>query len=114
VMDPARGDLAVAVVAARKTGSDVLRRRRSDQHRYPGHGDNLPTSERCDQMIAQHPTACLRYGGALSGDDPQPLRHQVVEIPPLAPVVIEHQLNRLDCPGCATSTAAVMPMGRAY
>ena len=94
-----------------KARGDGLRRRRGGQYGHPGHGRNLLPSERCDQVIAHHPTACRRCGTALSGNDPQPLRHQVVEIPPLAPVVIEHQLNRLVCPCCATSTAAVLPVG---
>ena len=34
----------------------------------------------------------------LTGDDTQPQRHQVVEIPPLRPVVTEYQLHQLVCP----------------
>jgi hypothetical protein len=29
----------------------------------------------------------------LQGEDPAPLRHQVIEIPPITPVVIEHRLT---------------------
>jgi hypothetical protein len=88
-----------------------LRRHRGGQQGHPGHGRNLLPSERCDQVIAHHPTACRRCGTALGGVDPQPLRHQVVEIPPLVPVVVEHQLHRLVCSCCQTSTAAVLPEG---
>ena len=35
----------------------------------------------------------LRY--ALVGDDPQPLRHQVWELPQIEPIVIEYQRHRL-------------------
>jgi hypothetical protein len=31
----------------------------------------------------------------LQGEDPAPLRHQVIEIPPITPVVIEHRLRHL-------------------
>jgi hypothetical protein len=45
----------------------------------------------------------------LQGEDPAPLRHQVIEIPPITPVVIEHRLHRLVCPCCSTSTCATLP-----
>lgn len=62
-------------------------------------------------MLPHHPTLCRGCGAALSGDDPEPLRHQVVEIPAIVPFVIEHQLHRLSCPCCRTVTAAVLPVG---
>jgi hypothetical protein len=38
-----------------------------------------------------------------------PLRHQVIETPPITPLVIEHRLHRLVCPYCSTSTCAPLP-----
>jgi hypothetical protein len=38
------------------------------------------------------------------------LRHQVIEIPPITPLVIEHRLHRLVCPCCSTSTCATLPV----
>ena len=38
-----------------------------------------------------------------------PYRHQVLEIPPITPLVIEHRLHRLVCPCCSTSTCAELP-----
>ncbi|QPN69514.1 IS66 family transposase [Synechococcus sp. CBW1108] len=43
------------------------------------------------------------------GEDLDPLRHQVIEIPPITPLVIEHRLHRLVCPCCSTSTCATLP-----
>jgi hypothetical protein len=37
-----------------------------------------------------------------------PLRDRVIEIPPITPVMIEHRLHRLVCPGCSTSTCATL------
>jgi hypothetical protein len=31
----------------------------------------------------------------LYGKDPDPLRHQLIEIPPITPLVIEHRLHHL-------------------
>ena len=60
-------------------------------------------------MVEHHPDACRRCCTLLLGDDPEPLRHRVIEIPPITPVVIEHRLHRLVCPCCSTSTCASLP-----
>jgi hypothetical protein len=56
-----------------------------------------------------HTQQCRRCGTHLQVDDPEPLRHQVIEIPPITPLVIEHHLHRLICPCCGTSTCAELP-----
>ena len=48
-------------------------------------------------------------GAALTGVDTNPYRHQIVEIPPINPIVIEHRLHQLTCNGCGTKTRAVLP-----
>jgi transposase len=60
-------------------------------------------------VVDHHPQACRRCGTLLHGDDPEPLRHQVIEIPPITPVVTCHRLHRLICPCCGTSTCAELP-----
>jgi transposase len=37
-------------------------------------------------------------------EDLEPLRHQLIEIPSIIPMVIEQRLHRLICPCCGTST----------
>src|SRR5262245_5638204 len=64
-----------------------------------------------DHTYPLKPDACRRCGHALHGDDPQPLRHQVLDLPPVRPVVTEYQLHRLGCPACGTSTCATLPAG---
>lgn len=56
-----------------------------------------------------HPTQCRRCGQALRGDDPAPLVHQVLELPPVKPVVTEYRRHRLGCPHCGTTTCAPLP-----
>jgi transposase len=84
-------------------------RKRGAQPGHPGSGPELLPIERVDEVVEQHPDACRRCGQLLRGDDPEPLRHQVIEIPPITPVVIEHRLQRLVCPCCSTSTCAERP-----
>jgi transposase len=62
-----------------------------------------------DEVVEHHPDACRRCGMLLEGEDPAPLRHQTIEIPPITPLVIEHRQHRLMCPCCSTSTCAPLP-----
>jgi transposase len=84
-------------------------RKRGGQPGHPGSGPELLPIERVDEVVEHHPEACRRCGTLLQGEDPAPLRHQVIEIPPITPVVIEHRLHRLVCPCCSTSTCATLP-----
>jgi transposase len=64
-----------------------------------------------DHTEVLKPTQCRRCGHALQGDDPQPLRHQVLELPQIRPEVTEYQLHRLRCPDCGLTTCAALPAG---
>ena len=64
-----------------------------------------------DHTHVLKPTRCRKCGHTLRGEDPQPLRHQVLELPPIRPEVTEYQLHRLQCPGCGLSTCAALPDG---
>lgn len=43
-----------------------------------------------NRVAEHHPELCRNYGTLLRGDDPDPLRHQVLEIPPITLTVFEH------------------------
>ena len=84
-------------------------RKRGGQPGHPGSGPEPLPIERVDAVVEHHPDACRRCGTLLRGEDRAPLRHQVIEIPPITPLVIEHRLHRLVCPCCSTSTCATLP-----
>ena len=86
-------------------------RKRGGQDGHPGASRTLLPTEQCADVIPHFPTTCRGCGEALSGEDPEPHRHQVVDIPRIEPFVIEHQLHRLICPHCHTTTCAALPMG---
>jgi transposase len=78
----------------------------------PGH----PKHERALVASPSHthdckPPACRRCHGPLAGDDPEPLRHQVTEVPPVTPVVAEYRLHRLRCRCCGITTCGELPAG---
>jgi len=52
----------------------------------------------------------------LLGDDPEPERHQVTDLPRIIPIVTEYRRHRLACVACGATTQAAwpatMPAGR--
>ena len=68
----------------------------------------VPPEQLLDTITCK-PAACSGCGQALDGSDPTPHRHQVAEIPPVQPVVIEYRVHRLSCPGCGVVTTGVLP-----
>ena len=48
-------------------------------------------------------------GEKLTGFDPNPYRHQVVEIPPIQLHIEEHRLHQLSCHHCGQKTRATLP-----
>lgn len=78
----------------------------------PGHAKlerTLVAPEQVTNLDVFKPKQCERCGKALVGDDPQPLRHQVVDLPPIEPIVNEWQLHKLECPHCGHKTRACLP-----
>jgi transposase len=80
----------------------------------PGHRKvrrRLVPPEKVRETIDCKPEACRRCGQELSGNDPEPLIHQVAELPKIEPIVDEYRLHRLTCPACRAQTCGVLPTG---
>jgi transposase len=67
--------------------------------------------ERVASVTERKPMECRRCGHALQGEDAEPRRHQVAELPPIEPEVHEYRLHRLCCPRCQALTSGVLPDG---
>jgi transposase len=67
--------------------------------------------ERLRQVVECRPQACRWCGHGPHGDDPQPLGHQVAEVPPIQPAVDGYRRHRLRCPRCRTVTCGTLPPG---
>jgi transposase len=94
----------------------VPRRRQSKKRRggQPGHAKHerpLVPTDQCDEVQELKPSECRRCGQKLRGSDPDPLRHQVWEVPEIKPHVTEYQRHRLRCPCCGETTCAALPRG---
>src|SRR5262245_30950087 len=78
----------------------------------PGHArQQRPLLEPTRPPITLTPAACRQCGRALTGTDPQPLRHQVIELPAVHPDVTEYHRHRLRCAACGRTTCAALPAG---
>ena len=80
----------------------------------PGHRRQarpLVPPEQLRHVIDCKPPECRSCHQPLQGDDPEPIRHQIAEVPPVVPVVDEYRLHRLRCARCHISTCATLPPG---
>jgi transposase len=87
------------------------KRRRGGQPGHPGHTRTLVPVDEVDEVVVLKPKQCSSCQAPLSGDDAAPFRHQVIEIPPIKPVITEYQWHQLTCPACGETTRAPWPEG---
>ena len=90
---------------------DQPRKQRGGQPGHPRRQRLLVPPDQVRETIPRIPTTCRRCGKPLTGNDPDPLRHQVAELPVVQADVVEYQLHRLTCPCCQTSTCGTLPPG---
>jgi transposase len=86
-------------------------RRRGGQPGHPGHTRPLVPVDEVDEVVVLKPEQCPHCQAPLLGEDPKPWRHQVIELPPITPVVTEYQWHQLVCSECGEVTRAPWPEG---
>ena len=90
-------------------------RKPGGQPGHTGHGRTLKPETEVDQIIEVWAEQCGQCGTLVLGADPEPERHQVMELPRITPVVTEYRRHRLSCVACGASTQApwpaTMPLG---
>lgn len=85
-------------------------RQRGGQPGHPGTTRKLVPLEQVKASYDLKPEFCRGCGHPLTGEDPEPYRHQVTEIPPVIAEVTEYRLHTLSCQ-CGTETRAELPAG---
>jgi transposase len=85
--------------------------KRGGQPGHKKHQRPLIPADQCNEVQSLKPAECRRCGTKLSGRDPQPLRHQVWELPEIKPHVTEYRRHRLVCSGCGETTCGQLPPG---
>ncbi len=86
-------------------------RKYGGQQGHQKHQRTLVPPEQVTETITLKPSPCRRCGQTLQGNDPEPLRHQVFELPEIKPIITEYQRHRLTCPCCNVRTTAALPAG---
>jgi transposase len=71
----------------------------------------LVPSDQVDEVIDCRPPRCEGCDAPLVGNDPEPLRRQVAEVPPIQPHVTEYRLHTLACRRCGGRTTGEPPPG---
>ena len=94
-----------------KPAKSKTKRKRGGQPGHKRHLRALVPTEQCSEVIRLHPEACRRCGERLEGDDPEPIRHQVWELPKIEPLITEYQQHRRSCCRCGETTCAPLPAG---
>lgn len=70
-------------------------RKRGGQPGHQGHSRVLYPVEECHLVSDHYPEKCPCCGGQVHGEDTNPYRHQVIDIPPITALVTEHRLHQL-------------------
>jgi transposase len=76
---------------------------------HPGHGRKLRPVEQVNRVMNLKPTSCAVCGALLLGEDADPVRHQVTELPRVEPEVTEYRQHTLTCLACGAQTQAECP-----
>jgi transposase len=80
------------------------------QKGHPGAHREAAAPHLVTHVVNHYPDACEHCGCGLGADDdPEPLIHQVTDIPFAPPEVTEHRRHRRKCPACAKTTLAQLP-----
>jgi transposase len=75
----------------------------------PGHPKRARPELPPDTVVELRPGTCDRCAHPLTGTDPEPLRHQVLELPSVRPQVTEYRRHRLTCPNCGRVMCPALP-----
>ena len=84
-------------------------RKAGGQKGHTGHGRLLKPIEAVSRVVVIKPVSCAACGALLLDEDPQPVRHQVTELPRIEPEVTEYQQHTLTCLACGAHTQAPWP-----
>lgn len=84
-------------------------RRPGGQPGHPKHERALVPLESVEQVVELQPEHCQQCQRKLKGKDPEPQRHQVVELEPVKARVTEYRCHQLECRWCGSLTRADVP-----
>lgn len=87
------------------------RRGRGGQPGHEFHPRELYPVDQCAFVTNHRSEICGECGVPLEHEDPDPVRHQIVDMPAIVPVVHEHRLHAVRCTDCGAMNRAMLPEG---
>src|SRR5258708_34906194 len=87
---PSKDSVATKAQQAKACEERHSGRQRGGQRGHPGQTRELLPVVRVDEVVVCKPSVCVECGSLLLGDDSQPQRHQVTELPIARARVIEY------------------------
>src|SRR5947209_5365354 len=106
---PSKDSLAAKAQQAKAREERGSGRQRGGQRGHPGQTRELLPVEQVDDIVVCKPSVCEVCGSLLLGEDSQPQRHQVTELPIVRARVIEYQVHRLTCLCCQKVNVEALP-----
>ena len=91
------------------------KRKPGGQPGHPGHFRTPVDAQRVSERVTVVPDRCNGCGGVFSEQTKrdrrigEPRKHQVLELPPIEPYVIEYECVNLHCPDCGYQTRGDLP-----
>lgn len=95
-------------LSARSRSAPPTGGKRGAQAGHKGHHRPLAKP---DHIVECRPTHCRACGTELTGEDPSPTPHQVIDVVRLPAEITEYRLHKLVCPRCGERTRAERPTG---
>jgi transposase len=92
-----------------KNSSEAKGRGRGKQHGQKGFGRKLKSIHQVDHIVDLRPISCKKCNHILLGEDPDPARHQVSEVPRCKIEVTEYRRHTLHCPVCGAANQVSWP-----
>ena len=84
-------------------------RQQGGQPGHQGKGRHLKPPDQVSRFVVSRPISCGACGTLLLGEDADPSRHQVTELPRIEPEVVEYQVHCLRCEACGQATRGQWP-----
>ncbi len=92
-----------------RPAKELSERKPGGQPGHKGQGRMLKPVEDVDRVIEVRPESCAQCGTLLLGEDPDPERDQVTDLPRIEPFVTEYRRHTLGCMACGATTQAAWP-----
>jgi transposase len=87
------------------------RKKRGAQVGHDPHVRQLAPEDQVSKIFNHIPSHCEKCNATLHGEDPEPHRHQIWEIPEIKPIIEEHRIHHLPCAQCGHTTSGRLPAG---